>query len=260
MNFLTTHADVKLKNAPLIAVVSQVNFGELLTVNEIDKIKNFQTALNADYPVFKDQKGKSAHIDLVKSEMNITDRLAYKFSNIEQTWHIAFSTESISLEAKRYTTKEEFKARFSAILSAFTDIFQPKINNRLGLRYVNRISGELLNNPTTYINPSLLGVSTSELQGNLEASISEALMKVENDHQLFAKWGFLPGASTTDPALIKPIREQSWILDLDSSTTKIKNWSMTDLNTELDKLAQINYNFFRWAVTNDLLKACGGNV
>jgi len=70
----------------------------------------------------------------------------------------------------------------------------------------------------------------------------------------------MPAGATFDPNAIEPISEPSWILDLDMSLSKNREFNIEALMSEGQRFAERIYTFFRWAVKDDFLRRFGGQL
>jgi uncharacterized protein (TIGR04255 family) len=252
--------EVPLTNAPLVSVLAQVMFGSLLSIKNEEGVSRFQEVIREKYPVLKTEKNKTSTIDVVaNSIVSTSEQTIWRFSDTDDVWRVSLSSEFVALETKKYSSREEFTKRLSEVLAAVTKQFNPGIMTRIGVRYVDRLEGDALNKISSLVNPTLIGLLNSELNGVVDVSISEALFKFDAKN-IFARWGLLPPGTTIDPNIVKPVKDRSWILDIDASTSGTKTWSQDFLLREIGGLTDLSYKFFRWSVKNEFLRHFGGKV
>jgi uncharacterized protein (TIGR04255 family) len=98
---------------------------------------------------------------------------AYSFANSERTWRITLEPTLVALTCSKYSTWEEFRARFAEILDLIFAIYKVSAITRVGLRYRDIIDRETLklgNQPwSALIERDVLGTFeyfTNELEGN----------------------------------------------------------------------------------------------
>lgn len=252
--------EVPLTNAPLVSVLAQVMFGSLLSIKNEEGVSRFQETIREKYPVLKTEKNKTSTIDIVaNSVVSTSEQTIWRFSDTDDVWRVSLSSEFVALETKKYSSREEFTNRLSEVLAAVTKQFNPGIMTRIGVRYVDRLEGDALNKISSLVNPTLVGLLNSELNGIVDVSISEALFKFDSKN-IFARWGLLPPGATIDPNILKPIKDRSWILDIDASTSDSKTWNEDFLLQEIGSLTDLSYKFFRWSVNKEFLRHFGGKV
>lgn len=252
--------EVSLPRSPLMAVVSQIRFETILSVQHEDKVIPFQEAIRSIYPVFKKEEVQHAVLE-ANGKLAFSPQKTWNFSDLEEKWKVTLTSDSIAIETRMYSSRDEFLNRFNEVLAEFQQKFQPSIINRIGLRYINKLVGPAFSSVTDLIRPNLLGVLTTELPRDAYAlSINETIFKINSERQLFGRWGLLPAHATIDPSMIKPDKQPSWILDIDGSNSVRLKWDTDHVRKELNELADNNYRFFRWAVTKEFLKYFGGAV
>ena len=94
---------------------------------------------------------------------------------------------------------------------------RPVLTSRVGVRYINRLSGVETSRLPRFIRSELLGPASAEL-GNGEAlsELTEAEFVTEAVN-LRGRWGHLPASAVYEP-MISAIDEPSWLLELDAYT------------------------------------------
>jgi uncharacterized protein (TIGR04255 family) len=131
--------------------------------------------------------------------------------------------------------------------------------DRLGVRYIDRIVGDAVNDIATLVRPEVRGIVGTAAAAHAAHAISESVFKL-SDARVLARWGRLPADATVDPAAIEPSSEQSWILDLDMFSTAPMPFVVDGVITEAQHYAERIYTIFRWVVTKDFLLRYGGKL
>lgn len=248
--------EVPLTNAPLVRVIAQVRFPEVLTIEQRDFVAPFQEALRATYPVLRQEQ---AHGLLLGPGGMATakQQLVWRFSDAEQTWRVSLAAEFLAIETTKYSSRADFLKRFRAVLEAVDKHVAPKVIDRLGVRYIDRITGQAVDEIGHLVRPEVLGVLGSALAPQAAHALSESMFDVPNA-RILARWGRLPPNATTDPAAIEPAPEKSWILDLDMFRLSTTAFGVDGIITDTERFAERIYAIFRWAVTSDFLQRYGG--
>jgi uncharacterized protein (TIGR04255 family) len=85
---------------------------------------------------------------------------------------------------------------------------------------------------------------------------------VTKEGNLLARWGFMPENHSHDPEMMPPIKQRSWFLDIDSfrEEPQFASFDAEEISNLAHALATRSYAFFRWAVTDKLLREYGGIV
>jgi uncharacterized protein (TIGR04255 family) len=135
------------------------------------------------------------------------------------------------------------------------------IYDRVGVRYINQFTGEAADRVRELIRPEMHGALSVPLsdEAELALTLTEALFRTTNQHQLRVRWGGLPENTTVDPAL-PAVASRSWILDLDSFTDASSDFYPSVLGELTRHLAEQGYRFFRGAVTPAFDEMFGGGT
>lgn len=258
----TAPTEIPLKNAPIVSAISQVRFPERLSIADKSFVAPFQEALHDDYPRFEETRLSTIKIDGSESQQ-IETELIWKFVSGDENWRVSLGSSFVAIETSCYTSRTDFIERLGKILAATENVVNPQIATRLGVRYINRIENDHIDEIEKLIEPYLVGITPSLLGEGLQSTVCEARCKVA-EGGLTAKWGFVPPKGTHDPALLPPSDLKTWVLDIDvyndHLTSEEQAFDADKLTVLLTALAEREYNFFRWCVSPDFLKLYGGDV
>jgi uncharacterized protein (TIGR04255 family) len=253
-------AEIPLRNAPLVSVIAQVRFPLHLPVRFPERVAIFQEAIGDRYPRLERQD--IAMFNLVPAQVTtqtMNDAVVHwRFSDQERRWRITLSPEFIAMETRAYESRHDFLERFEGILQALEDTLAPKLVTRFGIRYVDQITAQPACEIGRMLRSEVLGVAGS-LGASARQLFTELLVPAEPG-DLLARWGKLAANMTIDPNLIPPIQEDSWLLDLDVSKTQELAFDTKYLVATARSAAERVYAVFRWMVTDDFLRAYGGEV
>lgn len=252
-------SEVLLANAPLACVLAQVKFPTILVIEDRSRVAPFQADLRAEYPVFRQEAGQNLRIDMGPSGPNVsTDAVTlWRFMDLEGHWTVTLGPEAITLETRAYDQRQDFLGRLSSVLQAVERHFAPGIAERLGIRYVSRVTGEGYDRIEEIISSGLLGVAIPPLRDHVTHAISEAAMTAE-EGGVMMRWGMLPPNGTIDPLVLEPVNMPSWVLDIDVSTTGYSAFEAQSIMEKFGALAQRAYSVFRYMVTDSFLTLYGG--
>lgn len=254
--------EVPLKNAPLVRVIAQMRFSPILTIEKKEVVSSFQEAIREIYPTLKPDHTRNVFVDpknlpLVQSELQIT----WRFIDITNSWRVSLANNFLALETTAYSSRSDFLHRLEKILTALHETFDLKTIEKFGLRYIDRLSGEDLKNVSSFFRTEMTGLYDSTVKNNIQQTINESVFKIDDqDEYIIARWGLVPANQTFDPSAIEPIIEESWILDLDMSLSKEREFSILSVMKEAQQFSERLYTFFRWSVTDDFLKHFGGKL
>lgn len=257
----TAPKEIALSKAPLVRVICQVRFSEVLLINREDFIAGFQEAIRREFPVFRREEVRSVVFGHQGSATDITTKMHWRFFDAKEEWRVSLSTDFVALETIKYKTRSDFIKRLVSVLEAVKKHIEPSFATRVGIRYLDRVNGEPLERLQDLLRPEMLGLANTFKSGLIRA-MSEANCEVKEGH-LHARWGRMPSNASHDQDNLPPVNEQSWILDIDTFKRFEKNMEEFDvqkLRKVASSLATRSYTFFRWAVTPEFLRYYGGKV
>lgn len=254
--------EVPLKNAPLVRVIAQMRFPPILAIEKKGVVSSFQEAIRDIYPTLKEEHTQNISLDpqnlqLVQSE----SKIYWRFIDLEKSWRVSLANNFLALETNAYSSRTDFLQRLEKVVTALHETFDLKTIEKFGLRYIDRLSGEDIKNVSYFFRAEMTGLFNSTVKNYIQQTINESVFKIDDqDEHIIARWGLVPANQTFDPNAIEPITEESWILDLDMSLSKEREFSLSSVMKEAQQFSERLYTFFRWSVTDDFLKHFGGNL
>ena len=251
--------ELPLTDAPLVRVIAQVRFPDILSIESPAFVAPFQEALRADYPVLRQERvqGASFGPDGVSAT---APPVVWRFSDEDGDWRVSLSSGFLTLETARYESRSDLLSRLRALLAALEEHVAPRVVDRIGVRYIDRIVGGALEDIAELVRPELLGVVATDMGARAEHSLTESVFRLSGSDVLLARWGAVPANASADPDAIEPVLERSWILDLDVSTTERVSFGVDAVAATAERFAERAYTVFRWAVTPAFLRRYGGDV
>jgi uncharacterized protein (TIGR04255 family) len=237
-------------------VLAQVRFPLVVSIEQREFIGPFQEALRSSYPVLRQEQTLGVVVGpAVMSQLQA--QTAWRFNDVDGRWRVSLTPEFVALETTAYKNRNDFLNRLRVILAALKEHIEPKVVDRLGVRYVDRIVGPLIKDIHRLVRPEVLGIATTPAFKHVRHSLAENLFETSGALVL-ARWGTLPPEATVDPAAVEPMSEVSWILDLDMFSSSSKPFDVDDIVSDATRFAERLYTFFRWAVTDNFLRQFGG--
>ncbi len=253
-------AEVPLKNAPLLRVIAQVRFPLIAAIGEQQFIAPFQEALRKSYPVLRPERIQGV-IFGPEGAIPTQEEQVWRFFDVESHWRISLAPDFVAVETTKYQSRNDLLSRFCVVLEALKEHIGPEIIDRIGLRYVDRVSGDDYSKLSEFIRPEILGIVGHPLSEHALHSLSETALKVPQHEAIIkTRWGRIPRRGSVDPAVIEPIEDDSWILDLDMYSQKTRPFDADALSNLTGEFAERLYSFFRWTVTKKFLRHYGGEV
>jgi uncharacterized protein (TIGR04255 family) len=231
---------VELKRPPLELVVCQLRFPTVLALAANQPPEEFQRRIRTTYPVSRRQSGMTLEVGGRGPQFSSSS--IWLFDDKESQWTVSLGADFLSLETKRYRRFEDYIGRFQEVVQAARDLYPIELRERLGLRYVDRISRErepnLPEDWPSRVRQELIGLrqfrGAGEAQmSNLEVrfAFGERILTVRS---LYVDRGF-PGVAADE-----------LVLDFDCYIEKRDSLEgLADLLHEFRRLA---YNAFSWAL------------
>lgn len=258
--------EVPLANAPLIRVVAQIRFPQILAIRNPDRVAGFQESIRSAYPILKEERVH--HIILGPGgSPSVQEGKIWRFKDQDGAdgWRVSLGVDYVALETTTYTSRKDFLARLNEVLTGVENVFKPAEAQRLGLRYIDRITDSGLEKIGELIRPKVLGICDAGLNGEDKLSkaaqhvITEAQFLAEEGH-IQSRWGMLPPNITFDPEVIEAIDRQSFLLDFDMFSTSRHPFVAKQLTDTATSFAMRLYAIFREMVTDKFLTFYGGKA
>lgn len=251
---------VPLADAPLVRVIAQVRYPIIASIEKREFIAAFQEAVRQHYPVLREEQGGSVVLG-PQGVMEARSNTAWRFEEVDGAWSAVLAPDFLALETRHYTDRTDFLQRFSMMLQALKDNVGPEVVDRLGIRYVDRVSGENLEDLEKLVRPEVAGILGTPLAPFVNHAIAENVFRLpEESGQVTARWGLLPAQVTVDPAVVDVLDEPSWLLDIDAFRADTQEFDVDAIASQSQRFAESIYGIFRWAVTDEFLRRYGGDV
>lgn len=252
--------EVPLKNAPLIRVIAQVRFPPILSIEKKDFVASFQEAIREQYPILQPEQTQTFAFG-PQGAVPPTLQITWRFTDTANSWRVSLAPDFMALETTAYSSRRDFLERLENVLSALKQSFDPKIVQRFGLRYIDRLTGQILEDIPSLVKPEISSMLSAQFREDIHKAMNEFLFAFpEGEERILARWGLVPADTTFDPNSIEPIAERSWIFDLDMSLSKKRDFNIAGLMNEGQYFAERIYTFFRWAVNDEFLRRFGGEL
>ena len=250
-----------LTNPPLVRVIAQVRFPLIASLEKRGFIAAFQEAIRGAYPVLRPEESRSVVFG-PQGIMEARSGTEWRFAEASEGWLVTLAPDFLALHTTRYSSRDDFMRRWAVVLQALRDNVDPKVVDRLGLRYIDRVVGPNLADLPHVVRPEVAGVLGSPLSASVHQAIADHVFTLPKGvARARVRWGRLPAESTIDPAVLEPIKEPSWILDTDVFRTfsaGSRELSVDSLVRQTRRFAERVYSIFRWAVTEEFLRRYGG--
>lgn len=244
--------EVPLKDAPLVRVIAQLRFPEILSVEQRDFVAPFQEAIRAMYPILRQEQTQGFVLGLAAKAHS-----AWRFSDSTGHWRVSLTPDFLALETTQYLSRHDFFGRLKVLAQALDEHLKPGQLDRLGVRYIDRITGDAVDDIAKLVRPEVRGILGTAAAAHATHALSESAFEVDGAG-VRARWGVLPAGATVDPSAIEPAQEKSWVLDIDMFSAAPMPFEVDHVMAEANRYAERVYTIFRWAVTDEFLARYGG--
>ncbi len=248
--------EVPLKDAPLVRVITQLRFPEILSVEQRDFVAPFQEAIRSTYPVLRQERTQGFLLGPGASA-SAKAQIAWRFSDATGHWRVSLTPNFLALETTKYVSRDDFFGRLKVLAQALDEHLEPAQLDRLGVRYIDRITGDAVDHIAKLVIPEVRGITGTIASAHAAHALSESIFELP-DARVLARWGVLPAGGTVDPAALEPANEKSWVLDIDMFSRAPVPFDVERVVAEAKRYAERIYTIFRWAVTNEFLRRYGG--
>jgi uncharacterized protein (TIGR04255 family) len=244
----------RLPRSPLELVVFQVRFNRYAAVSDAHTATRFHAALAERVEGFDDIG------EVVSGEVNLsvgpagqavnealTTTTGWRFSSTPTTAAILMP-DHVALETSAYTTWEDFAPAAQAVLDAALEVVDPALEQRTGLRYVDRITElglQTVGDWAPYIQPEMLGIILhADLGPYVRAAHQQVIIELDDGARCGLRHGPLenPATGTVD-----------YVLDLDLFRDGGRPFDAEQIKRELERFHTWALQLFQAAVTDELL-------
>jgi uncharacterized protein (TIGR04255 family) len=250
--------EVPLPNAPLVRVIGQVRFPPVLSVEKRDFVAPFQEAIRGTYPVLRPEQAQGIVLG-PEGMVPGPKQVAWRFSDVPGAWRVSVTPEFVAIETTAYTSRSDFLSRLEFVLDAVADHVKPALVQRLGVRYVDRVTGDALADIRQLVRREVLGIVGVPFAREVRHSVTQTAFALPGaKEQIMARWGLVPPGASIDPTAIEPIEQPSWMLDLDMFSNEEAPFVPKEIVGAARRYCERLYAVFRWAVEDDFLRRFGG--
>lgn len=242
----------RLPGSPLELVVCQVRFDTRLRASDGQAALDVQAALGGPegpYPGLEEVTSVNTNV-VVGSGVTETTQKGWRLTSSDGKWVVSLMPDHLALETTEYTTwEEDFQPRLAAVIDAVVEHVSPAVEQRIGLRFVDRITEmELsdLRDWEPYLRREVLGLIVHpELGSSVRQAQHQVLIELEDD----AVCGFRNG----------PIRDEvrglvDYVLDYDVYRQGGRPFDGPQIKDTADRFNTFALQIFQTTITERLLE------
>ena len=179
--------------------------------------------------------------------------MVWRFHDRNDIWRVSLAPNFVAIETTKYDSRTDFFSRLRDVLSALVKVTEggPVVQERFGIRYVNRLRDPQIERLSQLVQLEILGLMGASLGEELGFSVCESSFNVGRAH-LLTRWGLLPPRATTDPTAHPTAGPKGrGCSDLDMYEAQQPDFDVTAVAECGKGFAETIYAFFRWCVTDD---------
>lgn len=165
-------------------------------------------------------------------------------------WSVSINGEALTIETSAYTDWPEFRHVVELVLDTVSAQTSPTAEQRLGLRYVNRIERRDVQRPSdwnSWIEPWVLGSLAHR-------GLGEAVLSAQQQIDFDAGEGL---RTTLRSAIYSDAARKGraiCMLDFDSYRLGYRRFNRDDILSAADRLRRLTLKMFQTSITEDLYK------
>lgn len=159
----------QLSRSPLDLVVCQVRFDQRSVIAESNKVGfDFQAALHDENTRWRIEPiDGPPPVNIVitpegAQQLSGVDPMkGWRFTTDDGAFIVVLVADSVTIETRRYTRWSEFRATVERVVELLAQRFEPEIELRVGLRYVDRMQRDGVTRPLewgAHLQPALHGI------------------------------------------------------------------------------------------------------
>lgn len=253
-------SSIKLEPTPLAGVLIKIKFKNVLSLAKEERVADIQERVRERFPFL--DRSQDLALQLIHEGPMPSISPVWRFLDTDRLWRFLLATNFVSLETRAYKSREDFANRVEYISSVLSETIDYLHMSRIGVRYVDRIHSEpLLQDIERYVRPEVLGLYSGDTKHKVSSTISE--LNGNTDVGLVtARSGFMPVNQPHELDLMPPIQSTSWFLDVDiyKAFNVPEKFKTNTIQEKVIGMSKRAYAFFRWGVSDDLLRAYRGKL
>ena len=243
----------QLEGSPLELVVCQLQFAESVKASSQDVGEGMRDALSAAFGEYALERfAPQAVFQLAIGQGAPTEMPGWRLNS--GPWSVTITGEALTIETSAYSEWPEFRSVFEVALDTVAKQATPTSEQRLGLRYVNRIERRDVQRPndwTPWIQPWILGSVAHE-------GLGEAVLSIQQQVDFDAGEGL---RTTLRSAIYSDAARRGraiCLLDFDSYRLGYRRFKSKDILETCDGLRRLTLKMFQASITEDLYKEFAG--
>jgi len=246
----------RLERSPLELVVCQVRHERRLTVAEgatALAVHNALGGLGGQYPNLDEIAGVEVGVVLGGASPNLSESKlsGWRFAAADGAWAVVVMPDHFALETKAYTTwSGDFAPRLEQLVDAVVEHVGPTFEQRLGLRYIDRITELELGDVAAwapYLRPEVLGLALHpEIGQGVRSAHQQLLIELDTGVQAGLRHG---------PVVDENVPHVAYQLDFDIFRQSGRPFDPQGIKRTATQFNMYALQLFQATVTDRLLDA-----
>ncbi len=129
---------IELVASPLEMVICQLRFPLVLGLAGNQPPELFHKRLSDKYPIAT--RRQTTSVEISEAGQRVSASALWAFEDKDAAWTVSLAPTFVSLETKKYVRFDDFVERFLEVVRIARELYEIKIRDRLGLRYVDHFS------------------------------------------------------------------------------------------------------------------------
>lgn len=240
-----------LSRSPLSLVVCQVRHERDASVSETDLALKVHEVVQDDYPVLEDQSTQELTITAGSSGVQSTPAqvlTGWRMRTKDQSWTAVLMPDFFSIETTRFSDWDDFRRRLNSFSRAVEEIYRPALEERVGLRFIDRMTHPEVARPRTWqgrIAPSFLGLIGDEKFADTVTG-TQQVVQLDSDEGVGAivRYGCVQEQT--------PSAQTVFLLDTDCYVQRGRAFSSDELLLVTETLHTLALQIFQAAITDEM--------
>ena len=251
-----------LANAPLELVVCQLKFDETVAISDSRTILKVHEGLggrSGTFPKVQETQVQVTELPIGPAGLaglpTTKTQKGWQLASEDGAWIATLVPDSLALQATRYSSwEEDFGPRLYALIDAVAGAAGLSMEQRLGVRYVDRITRPEVNTPVDWkhwIVSEMLGAILHPTLGvGVRAAMQQIELDVADGVRCTLRQGTLPDPSRHGA--------YQYILDTDVFRDGLRRFDVDDVKHAATQFHDAAVRIFQQIVTSDLRLELGG--
>lgn len=241
----------KLKLSPLSLVVCQVRHEENIAASDPKRALRVHDAIEDLYPILEQQAGQELTLTAgplgVQTMPSVAQR-GWKMRSQDQRWNAVVMPSFFSLETTSYDNWVDFRSRLEAFTQAVASAIDPSLEERIGLRFIDRITHPSVASPKDWagwIDAAFLGPIAHARVGE-GITTSQQIVEIDagDGRSLILRHGAIRDAEAGG--------EWTYLLDQDCYVQRGRPFNADQVLDAVESLHTLALQVFQQAITPDL--------